>query len=288
MAHLRLVFLFVCSTLAVTSGQLSNTQFEVASIKTAPEDGHGVITMPVVRVFPSGRVESYGHTLRNLIAWAYDINTVLQMIKGKDQQLLRTKFVISARASSASLSQTNAKIMVRALLEERFQLRWRVQSRDVDGYSLVASREDGQPGPDLRPFTDNCEVRAVNPTVPINSPDYEERARCGWTGIQGRQRGIGLSIPEIAEHLTSLMAAPVSDGTAWPGRFTFDLTAGTDAMPLMTILRPAMGLGAPLPTSTEPPQLLDELKAKLGLKLVKIRATVNDFVIDQVMPLIEN
>jgi uncharacterized protein (TIGR03435 family) len=84
------------------------------------------------------------------------------------------------------------------------------------------------------------------------------------------------------------MAAPVSDGTAWPGRFTFDLTAGTDAMPLMTILRPAMGLGAPLPTSTEPPQLLDELKAKLGLKLVKIRATVNDFVIDQVMPLIEN
>jgi hypothetical protein len=33
---------------------------------------------------------------------------------------------------------------------------------------------------------------------------------------------------------------------------------------------------------------LDELKAKLGLKLVKIRATVNDFVIDQVMPLIEN
>ena len=90
----------------------------------------------------------------------------------------------------------------------------------------------------------------------------------------------------IAERLTGLMATPVSDRTGWPGHFTFDVIAGTDALPINAIMRPPTGLGAPL--TTDAPQLLEVFRNELGVKLVKDRATVNDFIVDQVEALSEN
>ena len=49
---------------------------------------------------------------------------------------------------------------------------------------------------------------------------------------------------------------------------------------------PAAGLAAPLPADA--PQLLDVFRRELGLKLVKDRATINDFIVERVEPLIEN
>jgi len=39
---------------------------------------------------------------------------------------------------------------------------------------------------------------------------------------------------------------------------------------------------------TDAPQLLDVFRSELGLKLVKNRATVNDFIVERAEPLIEN
>jgi uncharacterized protein (TIGR03435 family) len=106
--------------------------FEVASVKRDPKQGRGAprrldeLTLSVVRVLPGGRVESYGHMLRNLIAWAYDVNTLYQKIEGT-QEILETELVIEAKAADPSLTPADARAMVRTLLEERFQLRWRLQ-----------------------------------------------------------------------------------------------------------------------------------------------------------------
>ena len=189
-----------------------------------------------MRVLPGGRVESDGHTLRNLIAWAYDVNTIYRKIEGK-QEVLEREFVISAKAAAPSLTPAEARAMVRTLLEERFQLRWRLQPRDVDGYLLMPAREDGRPGPGLRPFTGDCAARASNVGIRFESPDYEEKARCNWTGINGRQRAVGVAMTTIAERLTLFMATPVSDRTGWPGLFTFDVIADTLDMPGLAALR---------------------------------------------------
>ena len=264
--------------------------FEVASVKRAPKQNRGAfrplaeIAIPIVRVLPGGRVESDGHTLRNLMAWAYDVNTLYQKIEGK-QEVLETELVISATAAAPSLTRDEAKAMVRTLLEERFQLRWRLQPRDVDGYLLMPARADGRPGPGLRPFTDDCAARASTVGVRFDSPDYEEKARCSWTGMNGRQRAVGVAITAMAERLTMFMATPVSDRTGWPGLFTFDLLADTLDMPFMAVTRPSI-LGAPLPVDA--PQLLDVFRSELGLKLVKDRTTIDDFIVEGVEPLIEN
>ena len=64
--------------------------------------------------------------------------------------------------------------------------------------------------------------------------------------------------------------------------------ADTRNMPGQQILmRSVTGLGAPLPTP-DAPQLLDVFRDELGLKLVKDRATINDYIIERVESLIEN
>ncbi len=236
-------------------------------------------------MLPGGRVESHGHTLRNLIAVAYDLNMLYQKIEGT-QEVLETEIVISAKAAAPSLTSAEAKSMVRTLLEERFQLRWRLQPREVDGYLLTPAREDGRPGPGLHPFTGDCAARANNAPVPLASPEYEQKSRCNWSGMMGRQRGVGVPMTAIAERLTLFMTAPVSDTTGWPGLFTFDLLADTAGMPYEARMQPPAGVGGRLPIDA--PQLLDVFRRELGVQLVKDRATVNDFIVERVEPLIEN
>ncbi|HKE84477.1 MAG TPA: TIGR03435 family protein [Vicinamibacterales bacterium] len=280
----------VVATSAALAQSPAQATFDVASVKVAPNQSRGAprrmdeITLPVVRVLPGGRVESYGHSLRNLIAWAYDINTLYRKIEGK-QEILETEFVIAAKAAAPSLTPAEARTMVRSLLEERFQLRWRLQPRDIDGYLMMPAREDGRTGSGLRPFTDDCDARANNAVVRFDNPEYEQKARCGWSGINGRQRGVGVSMATIANQLTSYMATPVSDRTGWQGLFTFDVPGDTRDMPFMAKLR-SPSLGAPSPIDA--PTLLDVFRRELGLKLVKERTTVNDFIIERVEPLIEN
>ncbi len=268
-------------------------RFEVASIKPDPKQDRGgpqklgEFSMPVVRILPGGRVESYGHMLRNLIAFAYEFNTIHQRIEGK-QDILEMEFNISAKAAGESLTPAEARAMVRTLLEERFQLRARLQPREMDSYLMVPAREDSRPGAALRPFTGDCEARLKNPSVPFDSPDFEAQRRCGWSAINQRQRAIGQSMAAIAERLTTLMAAPVTDRTGWTGLFTFDVVGDTSNMPYQDVIRQqAPGfLGTPKPS--ELPQLLDVFRSELGLRLVKERTTINDLVVERVEPLIEN
>ncbi len=66
-------FLLLAVSASSLSGQSPRAQtFEVASIKLDPNQNTArsmeEVTLPPVRVLPGGRVESYGYSLRNLIA----------------------------------------------------------------------------------------------------------------------------------------------------------------------------------------------------------------------------
>jgi len=266
-------------------------RFEVTSIKLNPNQSRGgprrlnEFTLSVVRLQPGGRVESVGNSLQNLIAWAYELNGAYQRVDGK-QDMLLMEFDIAARAEAATVKLPEVRGMMRTLLEERFQLRWHWQPREIDSYLLMPARSDGRQGPALKPFTDDCAARASGPSVPFTSPEWMQKARCGWTGYNGEQRGVGVSMATIAERLTMEMMAPVSDRTGWPGLFNFNVIADTSDMPLQERARASSALGARPPS--EQPRLLDVFRSDLGLKLTKDRAKVNDFVVDSAGPLIEN
>jgi hypothetical protein len=135
MRRLFLAVLVLVAPSTLLTAQSAPAAFEVASVKRSPTQSRGgprrlnEITLAGIRVLPGGRVESYGHTLRNLIAWVYDVNATFQTIEGGTPALMETEFEISAKAAAPSLTTAEAKAMVRTLLEERFQLRWRWQPR---------------------------------------------------------------------------------------------------------------------------------------------------------------
>ena len=285
---LALVVLFVLT--GAVSAQQPAPRFDVASIRLDPVQNRGGwqsgfgFTPSVVQVLPGGRVESVGHTLRSLLAWAYDINAAPHEVVGK-QDLLETEFNISARAAADSLTSAEARAMLRTLLEERFRLRGRLQPRDVDGYLLMPARADGRPGPGLRAFTGDCASRAGNTGVRIDSPEYEQRHRCGFSGTNGRYRAVGLSMGALARHLAFIMRAPVSDHTGWTDWFTFDILADHNDMPIVLFQRAVTG-GTRSPIDAPP--MLEVFRNELGLKLVTERTTINDLVVERVEPLIED
>ncbi len=291
MRRITLAVLVVSATATVAAAQAPAPRFEVASVKrAATQYGSGprpmsAITLSVVRVLPGGAIESRGQSLRNLILWAYEVGGIYRQVLG-DQDVLATEFEIDARAASVSPAIPEVRAMLRTLLEERFQLRTRLQPKAIDAYALMPARDDGRPGAALRPFTGDCAARATATGVRFDDPAYEERARCGMTGINGRQRAVGLTMTVLAERLSSMMLAPVADRTGWTGSFNFDVMADTSGMPVESRLPMPAGLGARVPVDA--PGLLDVLRTEFGLRLVKERATVNDLVVDRVEPLIEN
>jgi uncharacterized protein (TIGR03435 family) len=119
-------------------------------------------------MLPGGSIESRGNSLRNLISWSYGLNSAYQRVEGK-QDLLELEVDISARAATAILKVTEAKAMMRTLLEERFQLRWHWQPKEIDSYQLMPARADGRPGPALHAVPDDCALRASRPSVSFTS-----------------------------------------------------------------------------------------------------------------------
>ena len=178
---LAALVLFVSPSVVLGAQSPGPARFEVASVKLDPKQDRGgpqsigELTLSVVRVLPGGRVESIGRTLRHLIGWTYEISIGQEGV-GK-QDILEMEFNISAKAAGDSLTTTEARAMIRTLLEERFQLNGRMQPREIDGYVLMPAREDGRPGSGLRTFTGDCAARGNNPSVPFESPDYVARER---------------------------------------------------------------------------------------------------------------
>jgi uncharacterized protein (TIGR03435 family) len=106
--------------------------------------------------------------------------------------------------------------------------------------------------------------------------------RCAGCG--SGQAGAPLVTVTVSEHSAR---TDVTDRTGWLGLFTFNVLADTRDMPYQAVLmQRTTNLGAALPVDA--PHLLEVFRNELGLKLVKNRTTINDFVIERVEPLIEN
>lgn len=245
--------------------------FEVASIKLN-KTGE---PQSVPQMQPGGRVTLINRTLRYLVQFAYSSLESqlheLQIVGGPDwADADRFDVVAKMEDSLGPRPSANlARVMMRTLLTERFQLKLRTESRELPVYALVMARPDGRLGPGLRRRPDSdCVGFVPRP----GSPDPNgTRPLCGFLrggalGGEGTLTYRGVPIRALARPGAMTRDRLVIDQTKLSGIFDIDLTWAVEA-------------GANDP-SIELPSIFTAVQEQLGLKLEPTRAPVEVFVID--------
>jgi uncharacterized protein (TIGR03435 family) len=253
--------------------------FDVASIKRTPPippNPFGFPVAPSIRLEPGGRFTASRATLRDLLRFAYELETFL--IQGGPEWMASDRFEVVARAASPDAEAPAIRAMVRTLLAERFTLRTHIESRELPVFNLVMARNDGRPGPALKPSTIECaSVRARRGPAPAAPRDASQRSCEIAFDMNGGIMTVGLEGASIAELLRGLVTEtrrPVVDRTGLAGTFDGQLTFKPEPLPGFP----------PLPGSVEGISVFTALQEQFGLKLEAGRSPVDVLIVDGAAP----
>jgi uncharacterized protein (TIGR03435 family) len=224
--------------------------------------------------FRQGQVRVTNYTLRDIIRNAYDVQRY--HIVGGPDWLAQDRFDIVAKAPEGA-TQPQLRLMVQALLADRFKLRVHRETRDIPVYALMPARPDGRPGPKMERATFDCaaaSAAAARGEAPPQQPAaVGDRPVCGARANPGRMLVGGYAIPDFARNLGGFTGRPVIDRTGLTGRYNFELTWTPDEPPPP---------GVQLPPWYDPngPSLVTAIQEQLGLKLDATTGPVEVLVID--------
>jgi uncharacterized protein (TIGR03435 family) len=247
----------------------SSPKFEVASIKpTDPAFTGRSLQMPLA----DSMVRIRGMSLKDLIRYAWGESGPglhPSLVSGGPNWYDRSLYDIVAKSEGSRIpSQDDRKQMLRALLSERFQLKFHREPKEIAVYALIV----GKNGPKMK------ERAADDGGAPFSM-------LLNGLHIPGRNA----SMAELANVLESLIPLtdperddrPVLDKTGLAGRFDFELTWAPDPTR-------SGGRGGPPGDSANAPDLFIAVQEQLGLKLESARARVEALVIDHVEKPSEN
>jgi uncharacterized protein (TIGR03435 family) len=172
--------------------------------------------------------------------------------------------------ATPSTTTDQSRLMLRTLLEERFALRARIETRQAPVHVLRLLRSDGRLGPDLTPAGEACSQTST-PVVgtalpPASSTGLPPLSACGGMRMTRAPGGgnlvlfRGVEMERLISVISSSVGAPVIDETGLTGLFDVRLEYTPDRSPA-----PA---AADLSKSdAPPPPLAGAVQQQLGLRL---------------------
>jgi uncharacterized protein (TIGR03435 family) len=254
-------------------------KFEVASIKPTAEQARTSAGMPPQ---PGGRLRANNFPARMLIMRAYRLQD-FQIVGGPDW-LRQDGFDIEAKGDSRA-DNTQLMLMLQSLLEERFQLKYHRETRELPVYALSVSRS-GSKLP--APKEGGC-VKPDDPSAAASLP------RCGVVALTMIPSGISthgsaVAMPEFIRHLSQMLGRPVLDRTGITNRFDVRLEyASDDSVAAYSSLwgsvqghRESLAAAAVASNAAAAPNILTAIQEQLGLKLDSAKGPVEVMVIDHV------
>jgi uncharacterized protein (TIGR03435 family) len=213
---------------ASRSDQRPPGAFEVASVKEnrLPLDGQ-LALRPRIRRHPAGHFDASWVTLRLLIMEVYGVRPY--QILDAPEWVLTDHFDVETRAPlGADAADTDA--MLRLVLEDRFGLVVRHETRRIPTYALeIADRQRGV-GPGIRRPPERCESIAAQRNTPQSStaqtalrdglPDCQHAwgwREPGWMFVRSGP------IASLSRMLEGGVGRPVIDNTGLTGAYDIDL-----------------------------------------------------------------
>ena len=256
----------------------SHPVFEAATVRPNTSGYGGWMLQPEA----GGRLNGTNVPAAALIRFAYDLPDFQKI--GGPSWLTSSRFDIAAKAEGDP-PVDQKRLMLRAVLADRFKLTVHRETRELPIYVLVMARNDAKPGPQLRRTEADCAREAVALDNWAGVGPTTGTPRCGFFGFapgtdlpkgRGGLAFRGLTLAAFAKRLVPMVRRSVSDQTGLDGYFDgdFDFVAELPPPP------PPPGL----PSSFNDPfvSVFTVLPEQLGLKLDARRGPVDVLVIDRI------
>jgi uncharacterized protein (TIGR03435 family) len=243
---------------ATNSPPAAPTAYTVASIKPNKSSDDRFMLRPL----PGGGLTATGVTLKMLIGFAYGV--FAYQISGGPTWIGTERWDIQAKTDGVEgrLPPAQSGALLRALIEDRFQLKARRESKEMPVYALVVAKNGPKP--------------KLHPSDPANAKP---------SAMLGGGSGIftDSSMAGFAARLSEQLGRPVIDRTDLKGGYDFTLQ-----------WTPAPGEGSaesiglppraepPAPGDSNGPSIFTALQDQLGLKLESTKGPAEILIIDNV------
>lgn len=268
------------------AGAAQAPAFDVASVRPNTSGGNTSF-----RAMPNGQFTATNTALRTLILRANGLHDA-QLIDAPDWTA-EERFDIVARAEQAPAGGPDALMpMLRTLLEGRFQLKTRMETRVLPAYVLVHARGDRRLGERIRPTQADCTKARVMTREELLATAKDAWPPCGQSitisfvttssdgtvGSSIRVRRSAVTMKDFATMLHGSVDRPVVDRTGLEGLFDVEYTFARQPPTAPTQL--AAGANVP--------PIFVALEEQLGLELESERTEVPVLVIESVERPTEN
>jgi uncharacterized protein (TIGR03435 family) len=287
--HIRRVVLWAVMLPVAAAGQA----FEVASVKPSNPGSQSDSNFPLgpgdVYVPNGGYFSATGFPLVTYIFFAYKVagNQAQSLLPQLPNWATTERFDIQARAEG-NPGKDQMRLMMRALLAERFKLATHNETREAPVFAFVLAKK-GTTGPQLQPHSDDggCPINAsagAQPQTPPRTRAGELPALCNGifpmpASEPGRLRfdGRNVTIGFIADTFSAgtNLGHPMVDQTGLTGKFDFIL----EWMPERRSPAPP---GAETPADPTGPSFEQALRDQLGIKLQAQKSPMAILVVDHV------
>jgi bla regulator protein blaR1 len=274
----RLILAASCAAafaLPITIGLLnaqSRPQFEVASIKLNTSGGNNAM----IGSHSPGTFNADNYPVLGLIAGAYNVQPF--QITGAPGWIESTRYDIIANPSvnpvkkpmtgeSMMKDKAEMDLMLQSLLEERFQLRFHRETKELPVYALAIAKGG------LKLQAGTCAEYDPNNPPPRPAPGQKRPSFCGNLSAGGRgptQKldAFAITMTQFLGFLPNYTKRVVIDKTGFTGTFDAHFVFALD--------------GAPPQDDNPAPSLFTALEEQLGLKLESTKGPVEILVIDHV------
>jgi uncharacterized protein (TIGR03435 family) len=248
--------------------QTSSPAFEVASVKPNKSG----TTQANIGMLPNG-VNIVNLPLRGIIQLFFQINQPSKVI-GIPDWTITERFDINARAAGP-ITADERRLMMQALLADRFKLVARLEKREVTVLALMLNRNDGKLGPKLIESKGCVQPGA---TGAQNEPATgAQQPVCGpKTGGAGRLLLVGVPMQQFTSLLALVLGRTVADKTGLTGRYDIDLNYAPERQ-----LPPGVEIPG-TPADPNGPSIYTAVREQLGLKLDQQRDQEEVLVIDHI------
>jgi uncharacterized protein (TIGR03435 family) len=246
--------------------------YEVTSVK--PNNTGGL----AVRIggAPGGRFTASNVTPRQLILQAYGLQEF--QLTGGPGWITSEHFDIEAKPEAGiTPTREQTQEMLQSLLEDRFQLKVRRETRDLPVYTLNLAKG----GSKLKLSADQT------PLTPLAGPPPPPSANSVPRGMvrmaPGYLNGSAMPFAQFVRQLSGQLTRPVLDKTGLTSLYDFDFRWTPEHLPSQ--LPPGIDLPAVDPNG---PSIFAALQEQLGLKLESTTGPVETLIIERIEKPTEN